>query len=164
VRATGINHVSIPAVDPDRSVRFYREVFGMEEVPAPSFGFSRPVRWLRLGDLQLHLFPVDGQPERTTQHLGIEVDDFEEAYRRVKELGVFASPGDRPAAVWVLPSGQLQMYLRDPADNLVEINAPDVEALDRTVFGDDLVNLADEIPQTEENLRARLFLRETASA
>jgi hypothetical protein len=52
------------------------------------------------------------------------------------------------------------MYFRDPWDNLVEINHPDVGALDRSVFGDRLVRLADEEPQDEENLRARLFLRE----
>ena len=51
------------------------------------------------------------------------------------------------------------MYFRDPADNFVEIDWPDVSTLDRSVFGDDLKLLADEFPQDEENLRARLFLR-----
>ena len=165
MRATGINHVSVPAVDVDASVRFYCDLFGMEEVPAPSFAFPRPVRWLRLGEVQLHIFPVEEQPAHTGQHFAIEVDDFEGTYLTLKELGLFCAPADRAAAaVWVLPSGQLQMYLRDPADNLIEINAADVSALDRSVFGDDLRNLDDVIPQSEENRRARLFLREPARA
>ena len=47
MRATGLNHVSVHARDLEESVRFYTEVFGMEEIPAPDFPF--PVRWLRLG-------------------------------------------------------------------------------------------------------------------
>ena len=36
------------------SVGFYEEIFGMQRVPTPNFGF--PVQWLRVGSLQLHLF------------------------------------------------------------------------------------------------------------
>ena len=54
VRATGINHVSISATDLETSTRFYEEVFGMERIPTPIF--ETPVQWLRVGDLQLHLF------------------------------------------------------------------------------------------------------------
>jgi lactoylglutathione lyase len=162
MQATALNHVSIPAVDLDASLRFYLDVFGMEQIPAPNFGM--PVRWLRLGDLQLHLFHVDEHPGRTYQHLGIEVDDFEGAYRRLKELGAFEE-GTRFAQLWELPGGEVQMYFRDPSDNLVEIDWPDVTTLDRSTFGDDLKLLADEFPQTAENSRAKLFLRlgETAS-
>ncbi len=155
VRATGINHVSIPAVDVDETMRFYQEVFGMERVPSPNFG--GPVRWLRLGDLQLHIFQVGGQPGRTYQHLGIEVDDFEAAYLKLRELGAFEE-GSRFRYLFELPSGEVQMYFRDPSDNLVEIDWPDVTTLDRSVFGDDLKRLDDFFPQAGENLRATLFL------
>ncbi len=160
VRATLLNHVSIPAVDVDESLRFYRDVFGMEQIPAPNFGF--PVRWLRLGDLQLHLFHVDERPARTYQHLGIEVDDFEECYRRLKARGLFERDS-RYAYLWELPGGEVQMYFRDPADNQVEVDWPDVATLDRELFGDDLKRLADELPQDAENLRATLFLRSRSS-
>ena len=134
----------------------------MEQVPAPNFGFSRPVRWLRLGDLQLHLYPVERMPERTNQHFGFEVDDFEAAYLKLRDLGAFSSSGDNrvEAAVWVIPGGSLQMYFRDPMGNLVEIDHPSADGIDLAVFGDHLKVLADEIPQSEENLRARLFPRE----
>jgi lactoylglutathione lyase len=157
VRAIALNHVSVPAVDMEESVRFYAEHFGMEEVPAPRFGFGRPVRWLRLGELQLHLFPVDELPARSAQHFGFEVDDFAAAYRTLKESGTFSPAGERaPAAVWELPGGEGQMYFRDPAGNLVEIDCPDLSAYDPDVFGEDLRRLADEIDQSSDNLKARL--------
>lgn len=155
MRATGLNHVSIPAVDVDEAVRFYVEVFGMERLPAPNFGF--PVRWLRVGDLELHIFQVDSPPARTNQHLAVEVDDFEAAYRALKERGIL-DRAQREAVLFELPSGQLQMYFRDPFGNLVEIVHRDVSTVDRSVFGDDLTRLDDLHEQDDENLRATLFL------
>ena len=87
MRATALNHVSIPAVDVEESRRFYQELFAMEELPAPNFGMA--VRWLRLGDLQLHLFQVPELRPHGYQHFGIEVDDFEECYRRIVERDAF---------------------------------------------------------------------------
>ena len=73
MRATGFNHVSIHALDLEESVRFYTEVFGMERIPTYAFAF--PVQYLRLGDLQLHLFQRDTEAP-SFHHIGINVDDF----------------------------------------------------------------------------------------
>jgi hypothetical protein len=51
----------------------------------------------------------------------------------------------------------VQMYLRDPAGNLVEIDWPDVSTLDRSRIPE-LKRLADEVPQTDEGLQATLYL------
>jgi len=131
VRATGFTHVSIGARDLDESVRFYKDLFGMEEVPAPNF--SGPVRWLRVGDLQLHLFH-DDRPAPFGHHFAVDVDDFEEAFRRAAELGIRADGGY--STVRELPDGAVQMYLRDPSGNLVEVNWPDVRTLDRGLIGE----------------------------
>jgi catechol 2,3-dioxygenase-like lactoylglutathione lyase family enzyme len=85
MRTTGFTHVSINAHDLDESVRFYQELFGMEEVPAPEFPF--PIRWLRAGDLQLHLVESEDTAPGV-HHFGLEVDDFEAAYQKVRELGI----------------------------------------------------------------------------
>ncbi len=47
VRATGINHVSISALDLEESTRFYEELFGMERIPTPIFATPGAVaaRW-----------------------------------------------------------------------------------------------------------------------
>ncbi len=67
MRATGFTHASIHAHDPDESARFYKELFGMEEIPAPDFPF--PVLWLRVGDLQLRLFQSE-EPAPSAHHEG----------------------------------------------------------------------------------------------
>lgn len=129
MRATGFTHVSIGARDLDESVRFYEDFFGMEEVPAPNF--SGPVRWLRVGDLQLHLFHDEG-PAPLGHHFALDVDDFEEAFRKAGDLGV--RDGGLYSAVRELPDGAVQMYLRDPSGNLVEVNWRDVNTLDRNLI------------------------------
>ena len=132
MRSTGFTHVSVHAHDLDESARFYAEVFGMEEIPAPGFPF--PVRWLRVSNLQLHLFQSE-DPAPRGHHFGIDVDDFEAAYEKVRELGVQEKEGYF-SNVYELPDGAVQLYLRDPAGNMVEINWPDVSTLDRSVVGE----------------------------
>ena len=131
MRATGFTHVSVYARDLAESVPFYRELFGMEEVPSPDF--TNPVVWLRVGDLQLHLLQSE-DPTPTRQHFGLDVDDFEAAYLRAGELGI--RDDARHPAVRELPDGSVQMYVRDPSGNLIEVNWPDATTLDREVIPD----------------------------
>jgi catechol 2,3-dioxygenase-like lactoylglutathione lyase family enzyme len=152
VRATRINHVSISAVDLEESTRFYEEVFAMERIPTPTF--ELPVQWLRVGDMQLHLFLAEG-PAPQRHHLGLTIDDFDAAYRAVKKL----SSDEWGWQIVELPSGQVQLYFRDPAGNLIELDWPDVEALDRSRYPE-LHRLADHIPQGSESEQAVLYLAE----
>ncbi len=132
MRATGFTHVSVSARDLEESIRFYEDFFGMEEVPSPDF--SGPVRWLRVGDLQLHLFLDDG-PAPARHHFALDVDDFEAAYKKAQEMGVQVASGNY-STVRELPGGEAQMYINDPAGNLVEINGRDAAALDPAVIGE----------------------------
>ena len=131
MRTIGFTHVSVYAKNLDESIRFYREFFGMEEVPSPEF--STPVAWLRVGNLQLHLLNSE-DPAPRRQHFGLDVDDFEAAYRKAKEMGILDE--GRYPLVRELPDGAVQMYLRDPSGNLVEVNWPDATTLDRTLIPD----------------------------
>jgi catechol 2,3-dioxygenase-like lactoylglutathione lyase family enzyme len=153
VRATRINHVSISARDLEESARFYEELFGLERLPTPSFG--NPVVWLRLGDGQLHLFERDEHEAPRFHHLGLEVDDFEAFYVRLTELGIRDS--DSLGPIRELPSGEVQMYLRDPGGNLVEVDSPGVGRLPDSIRAE-LRRLADVHPQDEENESARLYV------
>ena len=152
MRATGLNHVSISAVDLAESTRFYVDVLGMEEIATPTF--TRPVQWLRVGGLQLHLFvdEKDGEPP-PRHHLGLTVDDFDEAYRMVKQY-VDDEWGWRLVE---LPSRQVQLYFRDPAGNLIELNWPDADTLDRSRYPE-LRKLADYVPQRLGSEDAILYL------
>ena len=152
MKAIGVNHVSITAPDLEASIRFYTQVFGLERVPAPTFA-GQAVAWLRLGDQQLHLMQRDGAAQ--FHHFGLDVDDFEAAYQKVRELEI-RDDTTFVEGVYELPGGEAQMYLRDPAGNLVEINWPDVSSLDRSVVTD-IVRLADVTPQDAEGRAARLY-------
>ena len=153
MRATRINHVSIVADDLDESARFYEELFGMERLPTARF--PEPVLWLRLGEQQLHLFTSDEDPPTPRQHLGIDVADFDALYAKAKELGIldtraFGSPLRSHPAGWV------QLYLRDPAGNLVEVDWPDVESLDAATRAD-VLPLESAVPQDGDAAVATLY-------
>lgn len=153
MKATRVNHVSIPCRDLDESEEFYRDVFGLERIPSPDF--RRPVRWLKLGEHQLHLMETPDQRPLPGQHFGFDVDDFETAYVRLKERGSLDDE-THVHALWELPDGAVQMYARDPAGNLIEINWPDVTTLDRAVVGE-IPRRADDIEQSDEGRRAKLY-------
>jgi lactoylglutathione lyase len=153
VTATNLNHVSVSARDLEKSACFYEELFGMKRIPTPNFGF--PVVWLRVGDLQVHLFQRDVEAP-VYHHLALTVDDPNTVYRKAKELGILDSRTNGHH-LRELPDGAMQLYLRDPSGNLVEVNYPDVAHLAPDVRAD-LQRLEDLYPQDEANRRATLFL------
>jgi len=144
----------------EESLRFYTEVFGMERLPSPDF--SEHVEWLRLGEQQLHLFKRE-TPAPEFHHIALDVDDFEAAYLKAKELGLLEERSFG-ASVRELPGGAVQMYIRDPGGNLVEVDWPDISSLDLSVVTP-IHRLADERPQSDEALRSTLYHanRETTS-
>jgi hypothetical protein len=124
----------------------------MRRVPAPDF--EHPVVWLEIGDQQLHLFHRD-TPAPEFHHIGLDVDDFEAAYTvraRARALRSRCVVTQRARA----QRRRVQMYLRDPAGNLVEVNWPDAGALDRSVVTT-MKSIADERPQSDEAMRATLY-------
>jgi catechol 2,3-dioxygenase-like lactoylglutathione lyase family enzyme len=147
--------VSVPAGDLDASVAFYVDVLGLEPIPAPTF--EVPVRWLRCGGLQVHLYQRDddiGPP--LYQHFGITVSDFMAVYRRVRALAP-NEPGASFASVTELPDGSVQMYVRDPHGNLVELDHRDATTVDRAEVHEYRV-LAEHVEQSPEARRSTLFL------
>src|SRR3954447_2822938 len=90
--ATGFTHASLHAYDLDESARFYKDLFDMEDLPAPDFP-SFSVRWLRVGELQLHLIQRQEAAAPAAHHVGIDVDDFEATYLKAKELAVRVKEG-----------------------------------------------------------------------
>jgi catechol 2,3-dioxygenase-like lactoylglutathione lyase family enzyme len=148
-----INHVSINALNLEESVRFYEELLGAERIDTPNFGI--PVQWLALGRTQLHLFERDLQPT-SHHHLGITVDDVEPVYRAAELRHAFDHDAFGNVLV-ELPGDVVQLYLRDPAGNLVEIDHHGVERLPDDLRAQ-LKGLWDFNPQSEENMRGRLFV------
>jgi catechol 2,3-dioxygenase-like lactoylglutathione lyase family enzyme len=151
--ATAVNHVSVVARELEESLRFYEEVFSVERIATPNFGF--PVQWLRVGAMQLHLFERP-EPAPTYHHFALTVDDLEATYASAEERGAF----DKTAFghhLFELPGDCVQLYLRDPAGNLVEVDAAGASELQEPLRSQ-LRRLEDVIPQSPDNLTARLYL------
>lgn len=150
-----INHVSVNAQDLQESVDFYVDLLGATPVTTPNFGL--PVQWLALGRTQLHLFERDLEPT-SHHHFGITVDDLEPVYRAAERRGAF---DDRAFSNHLveLPGDVVQLYVRDPAGNLVEIDSPGADRLPADMRAE-LKQLWDFHPHTDEQMSARLSVSE----
>lgn len=147
-----LNHVSIVAHDLEASLRFYVDELGLVPVATPNFGF--PVIWLAAGDCQIHLFERPGEPP-SHAHFGLQIPEFMPVYRRMKELGALdhVTFGN---AMYELPDGGIQMYVRDPAGNLVELDHPDASTIPEDEVPE-YMRLADLRPQEGEAASATLW-------
>ena len=71
----------------------------------------------------MHLFERPDDPP-TYAHFAFEVDDVVAVYERARELGIL----DHTSfgyAIAELPGGEAQLYIRDPAGNLLELDHPE---------------------------------------
>jgi catechol 2,3-dioxygenase-like lactoylglutathione lyase family enzyme len=150
-----INHVSVSARNLQESVEFYVELLGAEPIATPNFGV--PTQWLALGRTQLHLFERALTPT-SHHHVGITVDDVEPVYRAAERRGAldYEAFGNQLVE---LPGDVVQLYLRDPAGNLVEVDQSGVERLPDDLRAQ-LKRLWELNPHTAEQLSARLFVPE----
>lgn len=150
------NHVTIYADDVEALVTFYQDVFGLEEIQSPNLG--NPLSWLRCGDLQLHIVNRETESPQY-HHFALAVDDFEHVFRCAQEQDLFddvIDPTPRPS-LYLLPDGVVQMYIRDPAGNLVEVDWPDETTLDDSIR-EHIIDRSEEHTQTKAQSEARLFL------
>jgi catechol 2,3-dioxygenase-like lactoylglutathione lyase family enzyme len=147
--------VSVNALNLQESVDFYVDLLGAERIATPNFGI--PVQWLALGRTQLHLFERDLKPT-SHHHLGITVDDLEPVYRAAERRGAFDDEAFRNRLV-ELPGDVVQLYVRDPAGNLVEIDHHGADRLPEDLRAR-LKGLWDFNPQDDEQMSARLFVPE----
>ena len=121
-KVTRINHATLVVDDLAAAVAFYRDQLGLE--PLPAFDLDFPAQFFRVNESQqLHLTEWEDTPS-FRGHVCLEVDDFDVIFDRMKALDVIdTSPWGR---VRRLPDGAMQMFVRDPAGNLVEITcSPD---------------------------------------
>lgn len=119
----------IRVTDPDRSVRFYTDGLGLKEISRGHM--SHGGLFIELQDpntmqqLELNWYPA-GSPYDTAysvgegmDHLGFEVDDAREAYRRLLRLG--ASPAIEP---WLEQNRYWIGFVRDPDGIWIELQSP----------------------------------------
>jgi catechol 2,3-dioxygenase-like lactoylglutathione lyase family enzyme len=150
-----VNHVSVSATDLDASAAFYEELIGAVPVPSPDFDID--VRWLAVGDTQLHLFTSDDRGSRG-HHFGVEVDldTLVSAYRSAADRGIVDEDTFNGGLIG-LPGDVVQLYLRDPRGNLVELDAVGASDLPDDLRAE-LRVLDERRPQRGDHARARLYI------
>lgn len=153
--AARINHVSINALDLAESVDFYVDLLGAEPIATPNFGI--PVQWLALGRTQLHLFEAPLTPT-SHHHLGITVDDLEAVHRAAARRDAFDFDAFGNNLV-ELPGDVIQLYVRDPAGNLVEFDMAGKDRLPAELRSQ-VKPLWGFNQQSEEQMSGRLFVPE----
>ncbi len=124
------DHVALVVADVERSRQFYIRVLGMQEVPRPQ-NLDFPGAWLQTNNFLVHLIGEDteGRAKQLNPgyaagelsighatHVAFEVDDLEEAMRRLHAQGIEIAGGPRPRG-----DGVQQLYILDPDGYVVEL-------------------------------------------
>jgi catechol 2,3-dioxygenase-like lactoylglutathione lyase family enzyme len=137
----GVHHTAISTGDLERSLRFYRDLLGFEEIFSSAWEVGAEVAdrivglkdssarlvMLKLGNACLELFqyssprPKPGEPMRPVcdhgiTHICLEVSDIEREYERLKAAGMLfhCPPQEVGGGTWAT-------YGRDPDGNVVEL-------------------------------------------
>jgi catechol 2,3-dioxygenase-like lactoylglutathione lyase family enzyme len=112
----GIDHVQIavPQAREADCLTFYREVFGLAELPKPAELRGRGGAWFQAGNLQMHV-GVDPEPSpRSKRHVCFLVKDIAAARAAVVHHGIDIEEES-------VAEGLSRIFIRDPADNRIEI-------------------------------------------
>ncbi len=134
MKVSRITHVNLIVDNLEKCREFYTNVLGLHELPAMKFDY--PVQFYQIDEAtQLHLSEWPDQVS-FRGHFCIEVDDFNEAFRKFKALGMIDT--EPWGKVRKLGNGNMQMFVRDPSGNLVEITHPDNGTVDPEIFKDEL--------------------------
>jgi len=132
-----LHHVSLPAIDLGRSRAFFRDVLGLREIARPAFDY--PGAWFAVGEgQQLHLIAHDRATLRGAKgldsrdvHFAIRVPSFSGAVEHLAARGYVDVEHAPPELDPLLSmkvnraarAGFPQVYILDPAHNVIEINA-----------------------------------------
>lgn len=128
-----IQHVNVNVEDLDAAIPFYRDVLGLTLDETPDQGFRS--QFFKIGTTQqIHMNEM--RDERQFRgHFCLVVPDFMGVFARAKAAGAIdVAPWGK---VRQLPNGKMQMFVRDPSGNLIEIANTSSEPIDLAIFRDD---------------------------
>lgn len=120
-----MDHLALSVKDPETSVTFYKEVFGMKEIENRTR--KAGIRWMAIDEnTELHL--ISGIPGKIklnrAVHFAIKMEDFDAFLARVKQRGVSYSDWEgNPAEVTERADGIRQVYVQDPDGYWIEVNS-----------------------------------------
>ncbi|MEO6708892.1 MAG: VOC family protein [Planctomycetota bacterium] len=130
-----IHHINVNVDDLESAVVFYRDVLGLPLEATPDQGFRS--QFFRVGPAQqIHMNEI-ADAHQFRGHFCLVVPEFTAVFARAKAAGAIdLKPWGR---VRRLPGGAMQMFVRDPAGNLIEIASARDARIDPGLFADELV-------------------------
>jgi len=129
-----IQHVNVNVDDLDAAIPFYRDVLGLSLDETPEQGFRS--QFFRIGpNQQIHMNEIRDH-RQFRGHFCLVVPDFMGVFARAKAAkAIDLAPWGK---VRQLPNGKMQMFVRDPSGNLIEIANSSGETVDLATFRDDI--------------------------
>lgn len=129
------SHVALNCADIEAGIEFYTSHFGFDIGRRLPIGEGREIVFLRRGDVQLELFPVEGPvvgtaadgpaTAGTLRHIAFQVDSVDALVAAMGEAAVVTlGPLDFDAFI----KGWRTAWLRDPNGHTVEISQGYIDA------------------------------------
>jgi metallothiol transferase len=118
MKLKGINHITISVSDLEKSIKFYQEVFGAKLLVE-----GETLAYYDLNGLWLALNIEEGisrnEIHQSYTHISFTIDDedYEDTFKRLKELGVDVTEGRERC-----PAEGRSLYFRDPDGHLFEFH------------------------------------------
>jgi len=110
MRCVRLAHVNVRVDRLEEAVRFYAETLGLERLSRNDADSERRGAWFRVGEAEVHVTEDPAPQPRSNRHFALEVDDLDDARRRLRAAGVEI---DREETG--------RFFVRDPAGNRIEI-------------------------------------------
>lgn len=123
-RISAIHHINMQITDIERSKEWYGKVFGVER---KDIGADYADRMLELyvGTGEFHLVKVDEPTYLRTNHVAVEIADWDGMMTHLAELGVpFDGTNDPEGSggpKFRHHDGSYTAYIRDPDENMIEL-------------------------------------------
>jgi lactoylglutathione lyase len=131
-----IQHVNLMVNDLKAADVFYGDVLGLDRLLTPDLGF--PAQFYKVNNTQeIHVNELpDPPPERA--HFCLRVSDFNDLFARANQLGIIEIETWGKARR--LPTGVMQLFVRDPSGNLIELSCEADQPVDPAIFDLDFVD------------------------
>ena len=131
-----IHHVNVAVDDIASATEFYRDIIGLDPIATPDLGF--PAQFFSIAPGQeLHVNQLDDRHQERA-HFCLRLDDF----ARVVERAAATTAID--SAAWGLATrigtGVVQVFVRDPSGNLIELNSLPGERFDDEFYAQPFVD------------------------
>ena len=123
-RISAIHHINMEITDIERSKEWYGKVFGVERKNIGD-DYSDMMVELYTGTGEFHLMKVENPTYLRTNHVAVEISDWEEMMAHLAELGVafdgINDPDGQGGPHIRHHDGSNTAYIRDPDGNLIEL-------------------------------------------